>query len=59
MIVRPQAKLESPLREMQGGGGAQVLSVFARVDFFGSDVAGRELQVTGTMNITFADFANN
>ena len=59
MIVRPQAKLESPLREMQGGGGAQVLSVLATVDFFGRDVAGRELQATGTMNITFADFANN
>ena len=59
MIVRPQAKLESPLHEMQGGGGSQVLSVLARVDFFGRDVAGRELQVTGTMNITFADFAND
>ena len=53
-----QAKLESPLREMRGGGGSQVLSVLARVDFFGTDVAGRAIQVTGTMNITFADFAN-
>ena len=59
MIVRPQAKLESPLSDMVGLGGAQVLSVLARVDFFGRDVAGRALQVTGTMNITFADFADN
>lgn len=59
MVVRPQAKLESPLLEMQGGGGAQVLSVLARIDFFGRDVAGRNLQVTGTLNITFADFADN
>ena len=58
MIVRPQAKLETPLREMRFGGGSQVLSVLARVDFFGTDVAGRAIQVTGTMNITFADFAN-
>lgn len=58
MIVRPQAKLESPLREMQFGGGAQVLSVLARVDFFGTDLAGRQIQVTGTLNITFADFAD-
>ncbi len=58
MIVRPQAKLESPLKEMQFGGGAQVLSVLARVDFFGTDIAGRQLQVTGTLNITFADFAD-
>ena len=57
MVVRPQAKLESPLLEMQGGGGSQVLSVLARIDFFGRDVAGRDLQVTGTLNITFADFA--
>ncbi len=59
MIVRLQAKLESPLLEMQGGGGSQVLSVLARVDFFGRDVAGRNLQVTGTLNITFADFAED
>jgi hypothetical protein len=59
MVVRQQAKLESPLKDMTGGGGAQVLSVIARVDFFGVDVAGRNLQVTGTLNITFADFADN
>lgn len=59
MIVRPQAKLETPLAEMQGLGGAQVLSVIANVDFFGRDVAGRALQVNGSMNITFADFADN
>ena len=59
MVVRPQAKLESPLKEMQFGGGAQVLSVLARVDFFGADIAGRQIQVTGTLNITFADFADD
>jgi hypothetical protein len=58
MIVRPQAKLESPLLEMQFGGGSQVISVLARVDFFGTDIAGRQIQVTGTINITFADFAD-
>jgi hypothetical protein len=40
-------------------GGAQVLSVIARIDFFGVDVAGRNIQVTGTLNITFGDFPDN
>lgn len=59
MIVRPQAKLESPLREMVGGGGSQVLSVLAQVDFFGTDIAGRTIQVTASISITFADFADD
>lgn len=59
MVVRLQAKLESPLIEMRNGGGAQVLSVIARIDFFGTDIAGRQIQVTGTLNITFADFADD
>jgi len=56
MIVRHQAKLESPLAELQTLGGAQVLSVIARVDFFGQDLAGRQLQVSAFYNISFADF---
>jgi hypothetical protein len=28
------------------------------VDFYGADNAGRTVQVTGYVNITFADFAN-
>ncbi len=56
LIVRHQAKLESPLRELQNNGGAAVISVIARVDFFGRDLAGRQLQVTGFINITFGDF---
>ena len=59
MIVRPQAKLETPLKEMVGAGGSTALSVLARVDFYGRDVAGRDLMVSGTLNITFADFADN
>lgn len=56
MIVRHQAKLESPLAELQTLGGAQVLSVIARVDFFGTDLSGRQLSVSAFYNISFADF---
>ena len=56
LIVRHQAKLESPLRELQNAGGATVISTIARVDFFGRDLAGRQVQVTGFINITFGDF---
>ncbi len=58
LLVRVQAKLESPLKELEGGGGSLVISTIARVDFFGQDLAGRQIQVTGFINVTFADFAD-
>ena len=59
MVVRQQAKLESPLSDLAFGGGQGVLSTIAQIEFFGRDVAGRELKVTGTLNITFADFGDS
>jgi len=58
IVVRHQAKLESPLREITTNSSA-ILSVLAQVDFYGSDVAGRALKVTAHLNITFADFGND
>ena len=58
LLVRVQAKLESPLKELEGGGGSLVISTIARIDFFGQDLAGRQIQVTGFINVTFADFAD-
>jgi hypothetical protein len=57
ILVRHQAKTESPLREITFNRSI-ILSVIAQVDFFGADGAGRAVQVTGYVNITFADFAN-
>jgi hypothetical protein len=57
LLVRHQAKAESPLRELAVG-GSQILSVIAQVDFYGRDGSGRAIQVTGYLNITFADFGN-
>jgi hypothetical protein len=56
IIVRHQAKGESPLREIAGNISA-TLSVIAQVDFYGHDSAGRAVTVTGYLNITFSDFA--
>jgi hypothetical protein len=57
VVVRQQAKLEPPLRQL-GAGGALILSVIAQIDFYGHDVAGRAVQVTGYLNISFANFAD-
>jgi len=57
ILVRHQAKGESPLREISQN-QSLTLSVIAQVDFYGADNAGRTVQVTGYVNITFADFAN-
>jgi hypothetical protein len=57
IIVRHQAKAESPLKEISQN-RALILSVIAQVDFYGADSSGRAVQVTGYVNITFADFAN-
>ena len=57
VVVRHQAKTESPLREIQADLTA-ILSVIAQIDFYGHDSAGRAITVTGYLNITFADFFN-
>ena len=56
-LVRLQAKQESPLRALRFGGGARVISTIARVTFYGHDQTGREVSVTGNLDVTFADWA--
>jgi len=56
-LVRVQAKLEAPLKALASGGGAAVISTVARVTFYGRDQAGREVSVTGNIDVTFADWA--
>ncbi len=56
-LVRLQAKQESPLRALRSGGGARVISAIARVTFYGHDQTGREVSVTGNLDVTFADWA--
>lgn len=56
-LVRIQAKLEAPLRALRGGGGATAISTIARITFYGHDQTGREVSVTGNLDVTFADWA--
>ena len=56
-LVRVQAKLEAPLKALRGGGGAFVISTIARVTLYGHDQNGREVSVTGSIEVNFADWA--
>lgn len=56
-LVRTQAKEEAPLKALRFGGGARAISVVARITFYGHDQTGREVSVTGNLDVTFADWA--
>jgi hypothetical protein len=58
VLVRTQAKMESPLRNLQGGGAAQVISTIADITFYGRDQVGNEVAVTGSISVNFADWAD-
>jgi hypothetical protein len=55
-LVRVTAKDEAPLRALARS--AEVIHTLADVTFYGKDVSGNDVSVTGTIGITFADFAN-
>jgi len=57
-LVRPQSKLEPPLRNLINGGGLIVISVIAEVTFYGRDQAGNEVSVTGSIDVQFGDFGD-
>ena len=58
-LVRAQAKLEKPLVTLAGATTAPcVISTIADVTFFGKDQTGRDVTVTGSMSINFADWAD-
>jgi hypothetical protein len=57
-MVRHQAKEEPPLKAMAGGGGSLFISTIAYVTFYGHDLAGNEVSVTGSMSVNFADFGD-
>ena len=57
-LVRHQNKREPPLSNLRGLGAAQFISTIAEVTFWGQDLAGNEIQATGTITVNFADFAD-
>ena len=57
-LIRHQAKLEPPLRNLAGFGGLGFISTIAEITFYGFDQNGNELAVTGSMDVQFGDFAD-
>lgn len=58
VIVREVAKWESPLVDLREVGGERVLEVKAKVEFYGQDLAGRNVKATGYLPIFFANYAD-
>ena len=55
-LVRNQAKLEAPLRALAQN--FQVISTIAEVTLYGHDQNGREVSVTGRMDVAFGNFGD-
>jgi hypothetical protein len=56
-LVRIQAKEEAPLKGLRFGGGAIAIGTIARITFYGHDQTGREVSVSGNVDVTFSDWA--
>jgi len=56
ILVRLQAKEEAPLKALAFG--PTVISTIAEITFYGHDQTGREVSVTGRMDVHFANFAD-
>jgi hypothetical protein len=59
VVVREVAKLEPPLIGLVDGGAELVLQVTAKIDFYGHDMADREVKATGYLAIFFANYADS
>ncbi len=55
-LVRIQAKQSTPLLELVTNG--QIISTIADVTFYGADVVGNAISVTGSINIDFGNFGD-
>ncbi|MEO8360967.1 MAG: hypothetical protein ABI672_13125 [Vicinamibacteria bacterium] len=63
-VVRAQAKLEPPLRNLRGAttdtlGGALVLTVFAEITIYGKTISGTPVTAVGNLQIDFADYGSS
>lgn len=62
-VVRAQAKLEPPLRNLRGIspgslGGALVVTMFAEITLHGRTISGQAVSATGRLQVDFADYAD-
>jgi hypothetical protein len=58
VLVRAQAKEEPPLANLQGLGGANLISTVADVTFYGKDQTGNDVAVTASISVNFADWGD-
>jgi len=58
VIVRGQAKVESPLKELTNGGAVQSISTIADITFYGRDQTGNDVSVTGSISVNFSDWGD-
>jgi hypothetical protein len=58
VLVRLQAKNEAPLRALVSVLNPVIISTIARVTFYGRDQTGREVSVTGQIDVSFGNFAD-
>lgn len=59
-VVRVQAKLEPPLRNLQSGsGGGIVVTMFADITLHGRTISRQTVTATGSLQIDFANWADN
>ena len=58
VLVRIQAKLESPLKNLRQGGGATAISTIADITFYGRDQVGNTISATGSIQVDFGNFAD-
>lgn len=58
VIVREQAKAESPLVGIQPLIPVRALQVVAQITFYGEDIAGHPVQATGYLTIYFANYGD-
>ncbi len=57
-VVRAQAKLEPPLRNLRTGGGALVVTMIADITIYGKTVSGIPVSSNGALQIDFADYGS-
>jgi hypothetical protein len=58
VVVRHQAKVEPPLKNLRSAGGAIVLTCIAEMTFHGRTTSGKVAVATGRLQINFADFGD-
>lgn len=58
VLVRTQAKVESPLKELTNGGAVRTISTVADITFYGRDQVGNDVSVSGSISVNFSDWGD-